>query len=173
VVNLTGVLQMPGFANATLRKIASGWQLAPIYRISTGSWLSVTTGPNTDVARNGTAPSGQPAQQVMANPYGDTSGRPFTYWIDKDAYQQPAVGTYGNIRPRTIRGPRQWSFDLALLRAFQLRESQRLEFRAEAYNVTNSFRPNNPNSAQNNQFFGQIRSARDSRIMQFALKYVF
>jgi len=39
--------------------------------------------------------------------------------------------------------------------------------------VTNSFRPQNPNAAQNNQFFGQLRTARDTRILQFALKYVF
>lgn len=64
-----------------------------------------------------------------------------------------------------------------------------MEFRAEAYNVTNSFRPGcsiDPSTgvaltsctgtlsgAQNNQFFGQLRNAREPRIMQFALKYVF
>jgi hypothetical protein len=173
VLNLSGVAQMPRFANNTLRKIASGWQLAPIYRISTGSWLSVTSGANADTARNGTAPSSQPAMQVMANPYGDTSGRPNTYWINKDAFQQPVIGTLGNMNARTIRGPKTWSFDLALSRAFAFKEAQRVEFRAEAYNVTNSFRPLNPNTAQNNQFFGLIRESRDARIMQFALKYVF
>jgi hypothetical protein len=66
-----------------------------------------------------------------------------------------------------------WSFDLALLRTFQFKESQSFQFRAEAYNVTNSFRPLPPSAAQNNQFFGLIRQARDTRIMQFALKYVF
>jgi hypothetical protein len=173
VFNLTGVAQMPRFANDRLRKIASGWQLAPIYRISTGSWLSITSGPNADSARNGTAPSSQPALQVLPNPYGDTSGRPNTYWINKDAFQAPVIGTLGNVKPRTVRGPKQWSFDLALSRAFPFKETQRIEFRAEAYNVTNSFRPLNPSSAQNSQFFGQLRTARDSRIMQFALKYVF
>jgi hypothetical protein len=62
---------------------------------------------------------------------------------------------------------------LALSRAFQFKESQRIEFRAEAYNVTNSFRTVTPRATQNNQFFGQIRQSRDPRIMQFALKYVF
>jgi hypothetical protein len=75
--------------------------------------------------------------------------------------------------PRTAVGPKQWSFDLALSRAFQFKESQRIEFRAEAYNVTNSFRPLNPSASQNNAFFGQLRQSRDQRIMQFALKYVF
>jgi hypothetical protein len=189
VINLTGVAEMPRFANNTLRLIASGWQLAPIYRISSGSWLSITSGPNADTARNGTAPSSQPALQVLGSAYGDQSGRPLTNWINKDAFRQPDIGTLGNVLPRTVRGPKQWSFDLALSRAFQFKETQRVEFRAEAYNVTNSFRPGcsldatgapqagcpggGVQSAQNNQFFGQLRYAREPRIMQFALKYVF
>ena len=189
VVNLTGVAQMPRFANDKLRKIASGWQLAPIYRISTGAWVSITSGANADTARNGTAPSSQPALQVLADPYGDTSGRPNTFWINKNAFAQPEIGTLGNIKPRTLHGPKTWSFDMALSRSFQIKEAQRMEFRAEAYNVTNSFRPGcsvDPSTgvalasctgtlsgAQNSQFFGQLRNAREPRIMQFALKYVF
>ena len=52
-------------------------------------------------------------------------------------------------------------------------ETQRMEFRADAYNLTNSFRPGNLNAALNNNTFGQIRTSQDPRIMQFALKYVF
>ena len=48
-----------------------------------------------------------------------------------------------------------------------------LEFRADAFNVTNSFRAMDPNVSLTGTFFGQIRSAMDPRIMQFALKYVF
>jgi hypothetical protein len=174
-LNLTGVAQMPRFANNTLRKLASNWQLAPIYRISSGSPLSITAGlgVGSDSARNGTAAAGQPADQILPNAYGDTSGRPLTYWINRDAFGPPPVGRLGNMSPRTVVGPKIWSFDMALSRTFQLRETHQVELRAEAYNVTNSFRPNNPNTSQNNQFFGLIRTARDSRIMQFALKYSF
>jgi hypothetical protein len=65
-----------------------------------------------------------------------------------------------------------------------------VEFRAEAYNVTNSFRPFNPGfvsasaAAPTTQgaaaaadvtspLFGQIRNSDDPRILQFALKYFF
>src|SRR5262245_2683185 len=188
VVNLTGVAQMPTFANKTLRRLASGWQLAPIYRIQSGSPLSIIAGAGVDSARNGTASASQPAEQLLSNIYGDRSGRPFTNWFntsgcnstnpslaipDKCAFAAPPVGRLGNMIPRTAVGPKQWSFDLALSRAFQFKEAQRFEFRAEAYNVTNSFRPLNPSSSQNNAFFGQLRQSRDPRIMQFALKYVF
>jgi hypothetical protein len=187
ILNLSGVAQMPTFKSDLLRKLASGWQLAPIYRIQSGSPLSVTAGPGIDSARNGTAALSQPADQLLSNVYGDTSGRPLTNWFnisgcnpnpalvvaDKCAFGAPPTGRLGNMRPRTVVGPKLWSFDMALSRSFQIKEAQRMEFRAEAYNVTNSFRPQNPSTARNNQFFGLLRLARDARIMQFALKYMF
>ena len=79
-----------------------------------------------------------------------------------------------------LQGPGTWQFDIALSRSFRLRENQKLEFRGEAYNVTNSFRPDDftlgqsgSSQALNSNTFGQIRTARDPRIMQFALKFVF
>jgi DNA polymerase III alpha subunit (gram-positive type) len=48
-----------------------------------------------------------------------------------------------------------------------------LEFRAEAFNVTNSFRPGTINTVATSNTFGQIRNSLDPRILQFALKYVF
>lgn len=63
---------------------------------------------------------------------------------------------------------------MALSRHFTVAESQRIEARFEAFNVMNSFIPGNPTvSLSNITTFGQIRSAADPRIMQFALKYVF
>jgi hypothetical protein len=123
VVNLTGVAQMPTFANKNLRLLASGWQLAPIYRIQSGNPLSIIAGNGVDSARNGTAAASL-TEQLLANIYGDTSGRPFTNWFntsgcnsnpalvvaDKCAFAAPPVGRLGNIRPRTAVGPKQLVF---------------------------------------------------------------
>jgi hypothetical protein len=182
VVNLSAVAESPQFANRTLRIVGSGWRLAPIYRISTGQWLSITAGGGLDSARNGTAVADQPADQILPNVYKDKSGGPYTYWLNKDAFAQPALGTIGNMNRRTVRAPHTWSFDMALSRDFRLQEKQRIEFRVEAYNVTNSFRPDaTPGlpvpstnfSTLNYQYFGQIRASLAPRIMQFALKYLF
>ena len=43
----------------------------------------------------------------------------------------------------------------------------------EAFNLTNSFRMNDPVAAINSPLFGKVITAKDPRIMQFALKYVF
>ena len=54
-----------------------------------------------------------------------------------------------------------------------MREMQRLEFRGEAFNVTNSLIRDNPTTTLNSNTFGQITSSLNARIMQFVLKYVF
>jgi hypothetical protein len=48
-----------------------------------------------------------------------------------------------------------------------------VEFRVEAFNVTNSLLRGNPVTQLNTNTFGQIVSARDGRIMQVAVKYAF
>jgi hypothetical protein len=128
--------------------------------------LTATT--TQDLSLNGIA--GQRVNQVMANPYGDRSTKNF---LNPAAFASPALGTFGNTGRSSIRGPGTWQFDVALTRSFQIREAQKVEFRAEAFNLTNSFRMTDPNMVLNTNIFGQVISALDPRIMQFALKYFF
>jgi hypothetical protein len=89
-------------------------------------------------------------------------------------FRIPSPGTLGNMGRNNILGPGYWNFDAALSRTFQVREGQRLEVRAEAFNVTNSFRPGNPTTALNSQNFGLINSSQgEPRVMQWAFKYIF
>jgi len=114
--------------------------------------------------------NGQRPNQVLADPYLDKSGLRF---FNPAAFAVPAPGTLGNVGVGSVRGPKTWQFDASLSRSFQINEARRLEFRAEAFNVTNSFRRGNPTTALNSNLFGQINTALDPRIMQFALKYLF
>jgi len=184
VFNLSSVLETPPFANNTLRIVASGWRLSPLYRYHTGTFINVVSGGNNDFARDGTNINNQPAVYQGGDPIGDHSAGPNTFWLNKAAFANPAVGTLGNVGTRTVAGPSQWDFDIALSRSFQLHEARRLELRWEVYNVTNSFRAADPNDPTaypagsgfndvTNQLFGKLRIARPPRIMQFALKYVF
>jgi hypothetical protein len=177
VFNLTAVAPTPRFSNSTLRMLGSGWQVSSIYRWRTGQYFSVNTG--LDRALNGQAGS-QRANQILGDPYGDRDS--LDHYLNPNAFAQPTLGTIGNMRPYNIEGPGYWQLDLGLARTFQIRETQKIEFRAEAFNVTNSFRPllllatatnTAPFTTLNNNTFGQITSAADGRIMQFALKYAF
>jgi hypothetical protein len=104
------------------------------------------------------------------------------------AFGQGTAQISGTVRDQSgavlpgvdVQGPSTWAFDLSLSRTFRLYENQRLEVRAEAYNVTNSFRPSISTSGSsllgaslNSSTFGQIHNSLDPRVMQFPLKYVF
>jgi hypothetical protein len=185
VFNLTGLVETPQFANPTLRTIITGWRLSGIYRFTTGNPFTVITGSDRSLTATGLgSANNQRVNQVLADPYGDKSGRPLTSYLNLAAFASPALGTLGNIGRDTVRGPSSWSFDVALSRTIRLAETQKLEFRAEAFNVTNSFRPGSIStqgtsgsgsflSLASTNTFGQIRNALDPRILQFALKYLF
>jgi hypothetical protein len=171
VFNMTAVAETPRFSNNTLRAVVSGWRLAGIYRKSSGQFLTITSG--VDRALNGI--TAQRPNQILGNVFDDKSAKPLSRYLNPAAFALPPLGSNGNMGPRNVQGPGNWQFDIALSRILRVRENQRLEVRAEAYNLTNSFRPNTPELSTNfNQnTFGQIRAALDPRLLQFALKYVF
>ena len=161
VFNLTSVAQTPTFSNTTLKALASEWKLAGIFRKSTGAYFTATSGQ--DAAKNGVG-SQRPNQ--TGDPY--SSDKSYKAYLNPAAFTQPALGTFGNSQRNSLLGPGFWGLDLALSRVFQVRENQRLEFRAEGFNVTNSTR-----FKATLNTFGLITSSEDARVMQFALKYVF
>ena len=177
LLNFTPVLEMPNFEKPLLRHIASGWRLSTIYSYRTGEFVNVTATGGNDFARNGTNAGNQLADYVGGDKIGDHSGRPNTFWLNRAAFANPALGTIGNSGTRQVAGPGHFDFNMALVRTFRVKESQRFEFRWEVYNVTNSFRPLFPATGTSNELtsatFGQLRVSDDPRIMQFALKYLF
>jgi len=64
-----------------------------------------------------------------------------------------------------------------VLRNFKIRETQTLQFRAEAFNVFNHtqfFGPEAVNGDVDNQpLFGKVVNTADPRLIQLALKYTF
>jgi hypothetical protein len=62
---------------------------------------------------------------------------------------------------------------MALYKDFPIRESIKLEFRAEYFNVFNHTNPNGPNVTAGNSAFGQISGSKDPRIGQMSLKLSF
>jgi hypothetical protein len=198
IFNLSALGETPKFANRTLSMVGSGWRLSGIYRAGTaGSIVAASTSITQRTVTLGTPAAGnrgvisgadqclcnidnQRPQLLLPNAvYLDTSGRPGSQWLNPAAFGLPSVGTLGNLGRNTLRLPMDWQFNAALSRVFRVRESQSLEFRAEAFNVLNSFRPGDSTSGQvvtsnwTSAQFGKLLSAQDPRIMQFALKYLF
>jgi Carboxypeptidase regulatory-like domain len=89
-------------------------------------------------------------------------------------YDPSLLGRIGNA-PRTICcGPHVSSTDVAILKTIPISEDKRFEFRAELFNVFNHTQFVNPDGdSSDGSQFGQVTSARDPRLVQFALKFLF
>jgi hypothetical protein len=149
--------------------LTSNWRVSGILSARSGSWLTVTSGQNSFNGLGGTG--GLRVNQVSDDVYGDKT---LASYLNRAAFEQPALGVFGNHELNSIRGPGFWKIDLALSRLFALAAAQNLEMRLEAFNLLNNFNWGNPITNFSSGNFGRIQSqAGDSRILQFGVKYAF
>lgn len=114
--------------------------------------------------------------QLIVNGNPVVSNPTLAHWFNTSAFQAPLAYT-----PRTnpyqydgLTGPRYWQVDSTLSKNFQLIERLRLEFRLEAYNVTNSFMPSNPDANIYSSTFGMSTGqANGGRALQYTLRLHF
>jgi hypothetical protein len=101
-----------------------------------------------------------------------TSSSPY---FDTSAFVSPtAFGDFGQLGRNIIVGPKQIDTDLSIMKAIPITESQRVEFRAEFFNLFNNVNFANPINVASSANFGQIASTTTGpRVIQFALKYTF
>jgi len=168
IANLTIGYQTPQFANSVLRVVASDWRVSGIFSASSGSWLTVTTGRDTALNGQGVA---QRVTQLSDDVYGDKT---LQSYLNRAAFAEPAPGAFGNHVRNSIAGPGRWNTDLALSRLVSVAGSRTLEFRLEAFNLTNHFNWGNPQTNFLTGTFGRITTqATPPRVMQFGIKYGF
>jgi hypothetical protein len=91
-----------------------------------------------------------------------------------NAFSLPAPGVFGNSARNNLRGPGLVNIDASISRNFAIMERIKLQFRAEAFNLTNTVAFGLPNANISGGSPGVITSlAADPRIMQFALRLSF
>ncbi len=157
-------------ASNVMDAIFGGWRLSGIVPARSGFPITVT---------DGTAPSLQGTRgNERPNCVGDPtpSDQNINHWIDINAFQRAARGTFGNCPIGAGgRAPGYTNIDAVLAKQFNVGGSRYFEFRAEAFNFTNhpSFSPpardiNAPNT------FGTITSTVSSpRTVEMVLKFFF
>lgn len=97
-------------------------------------------------------------------------------WFNTSAFAIPQPYTFGNAGRNIVRGPGFASFDLSLVRSFNITEGKRLSLEAEAFNLFNRANFDLPGSAvsfQPGSTFGQILSAKASRQLQMSMRFTF
>ncbi len=149
--------------------LAGGWQIAGIARAQSGSPLAVTQATNL----NAFAGFGIQRPNRLSNPTLAAGQRGTGRWFDTAAFGQAAQLTIGNASRNPVVGPGYRTLDAMLGKTFRLSERAGLEFRAEAFNTTNTPPLGNPNGSFGNAAFGTITTALDPRVYEFVLKLQF
>jgi hypothetical protein len=142
-----------------LNGIFGGWQLSGIYTHRSGEFIRF----------NG-------AVDVVGDPYVDNPGP--GGWFNTDSFRvQPAFTPRSNpYQFDGMTGPIFWNVDGTVSKSFPIKENYRLEFRFEAYNLTNSLMWGNPNLTVGNALFGRSSTqatGNRGREMQYTLRFHF
>jgi len=106
---------------------------------------------------------------------------PGTLYFDKTRFSAPDAGTFGNLGRNVLHGPGINTLDTSIFRRFPIREQMTVEFRAEAFNLTNTPQYNRPVSDFSNSAFGSVTAANgtqsvlvnNSRALQFSMRMQF
>jgi hypothetical protein len=117
--------------------VIGGWSLSGIYSFASGQFIRFN--------------------QAIIEGSPDIDNPTRERWFDTSKFTRPLPFT-----PRTnplqyegVTGPKTWNIDMTLAKFFPITERVRLEFRMEAYNVTNSFMANMPNVDVLSTLFGR------------------
>ncbi len=154
------------------RKVLGGWSLSGITNFATG--LPITLTENDDNALVGAfaVPVDVP-NFAGGKVLGDTNPRHGNPYFNTSLFTNEQLGVLGNARRRFFHGPGLNNFNMALLKTVNFSEAKQLQFRAEAFNIFNHAQFLNPTGEINSSSFGIVTGARDPRIMQLALKFLF
>ena len=163
-----------------VRGLLENWQFAALVTFQSGLPVTVVdtsaaTIYGVDSSRAQFAP-GLSGQDAALD--GSVTSRLSQYFNTAAFIIAPAIGNgtgFGNSGRGILRGPDQRNIDLALMRHFRVSERTGLDFRAEAFNFTNTPSFSNPDTNRAAPAsFGVISATTiNPRILQFALKVTF
>jgi len=156
--------------------VLGGWQGGGILTMRTGTPFTALV--STDISNTGTSnPTGGTANQNHPNRAGNgnlpADQRSIAGWFDVSAFTIPANYTYGNSGRDVLYGPGWRNLDLNLSKSFAVSEGKRFEFRAEAFNSSNTPHFGLPAANVNLPTAAKITTAAAPRQIQFGLKFVY
>jgi hypothetical protein len=181
LLNFNYIYTLPfftGSSNTPARLILGGWEISGVTTMQSGAPGSVTV--PSDIGRIGASSA---RASVTGNPNLSRGDRTPAQWFNTQVFVNPALmtpGVWGNSGRNILIGPGFQNWDLSLLKNFTLHERQKLQFRAESFNVFNHtnftgigttvrFDGNgNPTGG-----FGAVNAAGPGRVLSFGLKLMF
>jgi carboxypeptidase family protein/TonB-dependent receptor-like protein len=162
----TSIYELPFKQN----RFVSGWQLGVIVQAQSGNPFNVVTSNSTV---NGVANTLRPDVHGAVAVLGDVD-----QWFDTSVFS--AVARFGNLGRNAIVGPNFNNTDVSIIKNTYFRDTLRVQFRAEVFDVFNHANFGRPGNTVGTPSFGGVSSTRfptgesgSSRQIQFALKFEF
>jgi hypothetical protein len=142
-----------------------GWQTNGILTLSSGRPFTVNM--NNSVTNGAGGWPDRIASGKLDNPTPDL-------WYDPTAFRRPDTPRFGTSGRGILYGPPTRQLDAGFMKNFLLSERFKLQFRAEAFNLTNTPQFGFPNQNFDSPTAGKITSTiADSRDLQLALRLDF
>ena len=157
----------------------NGWQFAPILTLQSGNPINFKT---TNTSFTGAATLRPSVRGPVTTEYSPASNGNATYvgYIENPSVFYDQGAAFGTLGRNTIIGPGFSNLDIALIKQTKLRETIRLEIRADAFDAFNHPNFGQPGVTINTGTFGLLTNTRfptgdsgSSRQMQLAAKLVF
>ncbi len=153
-------------AKGPVAQLAKNWGINLVAVLTTGLPFDITNA----ASRSNTSGSDRP--NAVCNPNSGFTQSIYE-WFNTSCFAAQPLYTYGNLGRNVLHGPGRENLDLAVHREFLPKEWMRLQFRAEAFNITNTPAFFAPGASFGSTTFGVINSAGLGRNIQLALKLLF
>jgi trimeric autotransporter adhesin len=149
-----------------------GWSANAFGIIQSGYPLSVTEPNNNSVIGASYQRSNATGIPVGTS---DSDGQRLNDGLNPAAFSQAPRFTFGDTSPfLAVRGPGLFNWDLSVFKSFAIEEWVNAQFRAEAFNATNSVYFGTPNTTFTSSTFGVITSqANTPRMLLLGVRATF
>ena len=155
------------------KRLTQGWQFVGISRFSTGFPISLRQSGDYSLIGEGSTDTPNVIGPVhIQDPRNPGPNGANTYFLP-DAFESQDLGQFGTASRRFFHGPGLLNTDFAVLKSTKFTETMALEFRAEFFNIFNHAQFRNPSGNFSSGNFGVVTSARDPRIGQLSLKFLW
>lgn len=160
-----------------LRAAAGGWQISGSHMWKKGTPLTLYVGSDAPGFGNVDGGPGDRPNIVDPSILGKTIGHPDTAPLilarSRFSYIEPGQRA-GSLGRGTFRKAPIWNWNAAVSRRFGLPGERLLEWRAEAYNLSNTPQFDEPQRNLSSPAFGKITNTlNDGRVFQFGLRFGF
>ena len=171
IVNISLVAKSKLGHGGLASHLLSDWQIAPLFRYSTGMAVNPVTGQDRSLTG-----IGNDRPNIASNSAYTGAGHTakLYQYLNPALYTVNALGTFGNAGKNSLVAPSYTDLDVAIKREIPISgERYHLDLRVETFNVLNHPNFLAPNASASSSSFGKITTASDPRIMQGAIEFIF